>query len=62
MHEDDNRTVENEFDAAVQQDSYVKVMERIAKDLERVLIVLWVSAGLLGLIAFLVLLRMLIGR
>lgn len=35
---------------------------RIAKDLERVLIALWVSAGLLGLIAFMIVLRTMIGR
>lgn len=40
----------------------VNSLTRIAKDLERALIALWMCAGLLGLIAFLLIYRLLIGR
>jgi hypothetical protein len=44
------------------EDKMVLVMERIAKDLERVIFWLSTSAGLLALIAFVIILRTLIGR
>lgn len=40
----------------------LNAMIRIAKDLEKVLIALWMSAGLLGLIAFMIVLRTMLGR
>jgi hypothetical protein len=52
----------NEFEQAVQADMMVNSMIRIARDLERVLIGIWACAGLLGLMTFLILLRLLIGR
>lgn len=51
-----------EFEQAVQADMMVNTMIRIAKDLERVLVALWVSAGILTFIGLLVLLRTALGR
>jgi hypothetical protein len=52
----------NAFEQAVQADMLVNTMIRIARDLERVLIALWVSGGILAAIGILVLIRTLIGR
>jgi hypothetical protein len=52
----------NEFEQAVQADMMVNTMIRIARDLERVLVALWVSGGILAAIGILVLIRTLIGR
>lgn len=49
----------NTEDAA---DKMVSTMEKIANGLDRVLVGIYTCAGLLGLIAFLMLLRLLIGR
>lgn len=54
MPDADGRT---EFEQAVQADMMVNTMIRIAKDLERVLVALWVSAGILALIGLLAILR-----
>lgn len=47
----------NEFEQAVQADMMVNTMIRIARDLERVLVALWVSAGILTTIGVLILIR-----
>lgn len=47
----------NEFEEAVQADMMVNTLIRIAKDLERVMIGIFASAGLLGVIAFILILR-----
>jgi hypothetical protein len=57
--EADGRT---EFEQAVQADMMVNTMIRIAKDLERVLVALWVSAGILTIIGIFVIIRTLLGR
>lgn len=44
------------------EDKMITTMERIAKDLEKVIFWLSTSAGLLALIAFAIILRTLIGR
>lgn len=50
------------FDADSEAYMMLNSMIRIAKDLEKVLVALWVSAGLLGLIAFMIVLRTMLGR
>lgn len=57
-----NQTNRNEFEDAVQADMMVNTMIRIAKDLERVIVGVFATAGLLGLISFILILRLLIGR
>lgn len=47
----------NEFEEAVQADMMVNTMIRIAQDLEKVMIGIFASAGLLGVIAFILILR-----
>jgi hypothetical protein len=61
-NEENNREVEDEFAEAVRHDLMVKSMTRIATHLERVLIGIYVIAGLLGFIAFMMALRLMIGR
>lgn len=51
---DDHR---NEFEEAVQADMMVNTMIRIAKDLERVAVGIYACAGLLSLVAFVLILR-----
>lgn len=57
-----SETDRNEFEDAVQADMMVNTMIRIAKDLERVIVGVFATAGLLGLIAFILIFRLLIGR
>lgn len=47
----------NEFEEAVQADMMVNTMIRIARDLERVIIGIFASAGLLAVIAFILIIR-----
>lgn len=56
---DDDRNMENEFEQAVQADVMVNSLIRIAKDLERVIIGIFACAGLLALLCFLLLYRIL---
>lgn len=58
----DEKTSKDLFDTDSEAYMLLNSMIRIAKDLERVLIVLYASAGLLGLIAFIMILRTMIGR
>jgi len=44
------------------EDKMVATLERIARDLERLLTGTYVCGGLLGLIAFLMLFKLMIGR
>lgn len=52
----------NEFEQAVQADMMVNSMIRIAKDLERVIIGIFISAGFLGAIVFILILRWMTGH
>lgn len=45
-----------------QDEKLIYVLERLAKDLERVLVGIFVCAGLLGCILFFMVVRTLIGR
>jgi hypothetical protein len=47
----------NEFEAAVQADMMVNSLIRIAKDLEKILVVSYVIAGMLVILAFVALLH-----
>lgn len=52
----------NQFEEAVQADMMVNSLIRIAKDLEKAIIGIYATAGLLGFIAGMMLLRLMIGR
>lgn len=52
----------NEFEQAVQVDMMVNSMIRIAKDLERVIVGIFISAGFLGAIVFILILRWMTGH
>lgn len=52
----------NEFEQAIQADMMVNSMIRIAKDLERVILGIFVSAGFLGAIFFILILRWITGH
>lgn len=52
----------NEFEEAVQADMMVNTMIRIAKDLEKVTLGIYASAGLLGAIVFILLVRWMTGH
>lgn len=52
----------NEFEEAVQADMMVNTLIRIAKDLERVIVGIFASAGLLGAIVFILIVRWMTGH
>lgn len=58
----ENEPVRDEFEQAVQADMMVNTMIRIARDLERMLAALIASASLLGLIAGILVYRLMVGK
>lgn len=57
---EEERDYQKDFEEALHADMMVNTMVRIAKDLERVIVGIFASAGLLGLIAGILIVRWMI--
>lgn len=62
MAEPEERDYQKEFEDALHADMLVNVMTRVAKDLERAVMGIFATAGLLGAIVFILLVRWMTGH